>query len=104
MPRGKAGEVYEQTYQEEGPNWKGFILRVELREGKYAGAAVIPQTLQQPYFQTFIDGPNVDGADKHYFVTFSHGSRLDPKLKNAIMEAIPRTRLRKEPAPVRGER
>jgi hypothetical protein len=60
--RGKAGEVYERTYQQEGPNWKGFLLRVELHEGKYAGAAVIPQTLQGPYFQTFIDGPNVEGG------------------------------------------
>jgi hypothetical protein len=91
--RGKAGEAYEKTYQEEGPKWKGFILRVELREGKYEGAAVIPQTLQGPYYPTFIDAANV--GTKHHFVSFAYGARLDPELKKAIMEVIPKTQFKK---------
>ena len=87
--RGKAGEPFPDTYQEEGPNWKGFILRVTLREGKYQGAAAVPQALQEPYFTTYIDATAAEKNDKHYVILFSYGSRLDKDLKKAISEAIP---------------
>ena len=88
----KTGEVSPQTYQREGPNVKGFILGIALQDGKYEGAAMVPQTLQGPYFPTFIDAPATDDGKKHYQVHFSYGSRLDPGLKKAIFEAIPKTR------------
>jgi len=88
----KTGEVSPQTYQQEGPNFKGFILGIALQDGKYEGAAMVPQTLQGPYFPTFIDAPATDDGKKHYQVHFSYGSRLDPGLKKAIFEAIPKTR------------
>jgi hypothetical protein len=90
--RSKSGEVSRDTYSQEGPNFKGFILRVAVHEGKYQGAAVVPQTLQEPYFATFIDAPAVEKENKHYVIGFSYGSRIDPDLKNAIFEAIPTTR------------
>lgn len=83
--------MFEKTYQDEGPKFKGFILRVELRDGEYGGAAGVPQTLQGPYYSTFIDASNVDKNNKHYFVSFAYGGRLDPELKKAIMDAIPKT-------------
>ena len=88
--RSKTGEISPQTHQQEGPNFKGFLLRVSVRDGKYAGAAVVPQTLQGPYFPTYIDASPVEKQDKHYFVSFAYGSRLDSDLKKAIFEAIPR--------------
>jgi hypothetical protein len=91
--RAKTGEVYEKTHQEEGPNFKGFILRVELREGKYDGGAVVPATLQGPYYPTFIDGANLNG--KHHWVSFSYGGRLNSELKMAIMGVNPRTQFKK---------
>jgi hypothetical protein len=93
----KTGEVYPQTFQKEGPNFKGFILTVSLQEGRYEGAAVVPQTLQGPYFPTYIDGPATDDGRKHYWVTFSYGSRLDAKTKNAILNSIPKTKLHASP-------
>ena len=90
--RAKTGEISPQTYQQEGPSFKGFILRVALEDGQYGGAAMVPQTLQEPYFAIFLDAPVTDDGKKHYQVHFSYGSRLDPELKKAILEAIPRTR------------
>jgi hypothetical protein len=90
--KSKTGEVYPQTYPTEGPNFRGFILTVSLENGPYEGAAVIPQTLQGPYFPTFIDGPAAEDGRKHYWVTFSYGSRLDEKTRSAIFEAIPKTK------------
>ncbi|MBC8467845.1 MAG: hypothetical protein H8D56_00120 [Planctomycetes bacterium] len=90
--RSKTGEVSPRTYQKEGPGFRGFMLRISLNDGKYGGAACVPQTIQGPYFPTFLDAPSTDGGKKHYQVHFSYGGRLDPKLKKAILEAIPRTR------------
>ena len=87
--RGKAGEPFPDTYQEEGPNWKGFILHVTLREGKYQGAAAVPQALQEPYFTRYIDAKAAEKNDKHYFISFSYGSRLDNNLKEEVFKAIP---------------
>jgi hypothetical protein len=89
--RWKTGEVDPKTFQQDGPNFKGFMLSLELRDGKYDGAMVMPQTLQEPYFPTFIDAPSVE-KNKYYLIRFSYGSRLDPDLKKAIFEAIPAIR------------
>jgi len=94
----KTGEVYPQTHQQEGPNFRGFVLTVALHDGKYEGAADVPQTLQGPYFPTFIDAPSVEGGKKHYQVHFSYGSRLDPELKRAIFEAVPKTKFERSAA------
>jgi hypothetical protein len=90
--KSKTGEVFPQTYQEEGPNFRGFLLNVSLKEGAYEGAAVVPQTLQGPYFPTFIDAPRTDDGVHHYWVRFSFGRRLDPKLRDAIFDAIPKSK------------
>jgi len=93
----KTGEVSKQTYQQEGPGFEGFTLGVSLEDGKYAGAADVPQTVQGPYFPTFLDAPATDGGKKHYLVQFSYGTRLNPALKKAIFEAIPKSRLQQSP-------
>lgn len=98
--RSKTGEVYPQTYQQEGPNFKGFMLSVSLQEGKYGGAAVVPQTLQGPYFPTFLDAVSVEDGKKYYMVHFSYGSRLDPELMKSLFEVLPKTRF---PQPEGGE-
>lgn len=90
--RSKTGEIFARTYEEEGPNFKGFLLRIAVESGPYLGAAAIPQTLQGPYYRTLIDGPaTADGAG-HYRVNFAYGSRLDADLKQALLETIPQTR------------
>ena len=88
------GEMLPQTRQEEGPNFKGFVLTVRTESGRYEGQSWIPQELHGPYFKTFIDGPPTDDGKDHYWITFSYGSRLDPKLKQAILNALPKARLK----------
>lgn len=86
------GEISRDTHQVEGPNFKGFLLRVSLQDGAYNGQADVPQTLKEPYFQTYIDAPATPDKKHYHWVSFSYGGRLDPKLKQAIFEAIPRTK------------
>jgi hypothetical protein len=90
--RSKTGEVSPDLDRVEGPNFKGFMLRVSLGKGKYEGAAQVPQTLKEPYYSVFIDAPPTADRMNHYQVSFSYGSRLDPDLKKAIFEMIPKTR------------
>lgn len=90
--RSKTGEIFSRTHEEEGPNFKGFLLRISMHEGPYQGAAAVPQTLQGPYYSTFIDAPATENGNGYYWVSFAYGSRLDAGLKQAILEAIPRTR------------
>ena len=93
--RSKTGEVYPQTYQQEGPNFKGFMLTISLQSGKYGGAAVVPQTLSGPYFPTFLDAVPTEDGKKYYQIHFSYGSQLAPELKKAIFETIPKTKFPK---------
>ncbi|HEY7310080.1 MAG TPA: hypothetical protein VH643_12030 [Gemmataceae bacterium] len=99
--RSKSGEFFPETHRQEGPNFKGFILHVEVHDGRYQGAAVVPQTLQGPYFPTFLDAPAFEKGNQHYLVKFSYGSRIDPDLKKAIFEAIPKTRFERGAKPDR---
>lgn len=94
--RNMDGQVHRETHEEEGPNYKGFVLRVSLHEGSFAGQqAVVPQTLQGPYYPTFIDAVSTPEGKKYHRVSFAYGSRLDPKLKQVILETIPKTKLAK---------
>jgi hypothetical protein len=87
--KAKNGEVSKETHQREGPNFKGFLLQVGLREGKYEGAAATPQTLREPYFPVFIDArPTADGSG-HYSISFAYGSRFNQKAHAAIQAALP---------------
>lgn len=88
--RQKDGEILTETHQQEGPNFKGFLLGVSVEKGPYGGQAVVPQELHGPYFASFIDGPATEDGKNHYWIVFSYGSRLDPRLKQAIFAALPR--------------
>lgn len=86
------GVFQRKTHEQEGPNSKGFLLEVSLEDGQYGGQAGVPQTLREPYWQRFIDAPSTDDGKKHYRINFSYGSSLDPKLKQAIFDAIPKSK------------
>ncbi|MGY8770297.1 MAG: hypothetical protein ACKVH8_17915 [Pirellulales bacterium] len=85
------GEVYKKTDQREGPNFKGFILSLSTQEGVYHGQAVVPQTLNQRYWSTFIDGPTTEDGKHHLMINFSFGSRLDKEFKEAVFKALPKS-------------
>jgi hypothetical protein len=92
--RAKTGAVSENTYQKEGPNYKGFLLTVTWQHGAPVTQAQTPQTLEGPYFPTFINDPATEDGRNHYWVAFSYGKRLDLELKAAILEALPKARFK----------
>jgi hypothetical protein len=88
--RSMTGEVSKETRQEEGPNFRGFVLSVSLQNGRYEGQAMVPQALKEPYFETYIDAVPTEDAKGHFWIRFSYGSRTDSKLKEAIFAALPK--------------
>ena len=90
--RWKTGEIQEKTAQVEGPNFKGFILSVSVQDGKYGGQAAVPQTLREPYWQTYLDCPPTEDGKGHYAIKFSFGSRLDKDFMKAVFDALPKSR------------
>lgn len=97
----KTGEVSEKTYQKEGPNYKGFLLTVTWQHGAPVTQAETPQTLEGPYFPTFIDDPATEDGQNHYWVALSYGKRIDKKLKSEILEALPKARFKDDERPNR---
>ncbi len=96
----KTGEISKKTHQQEGPNYKGFLLRVSLEEGgPFQGQAMVPQTLHQLYWETYIDRPPAKDGNAYYNVSFSYGSRIDKDLKQLIFSTIPRTERKLTPRP-----
>ena len=87
--RAMTGEVSKETYQEEGPNFKGFVLSVSL-QGSNEVQALVPQELKEPYFVTYINLVPTENAKGYFWIKFSYGSRTDTKLKEAIFAALPR--------------
>jgi len=83
------GEILTNTFQEEGPNYKGFILNVEVEKGPYMGQAFGAQEHRGPYYPTFITFPRTEDGTNHYWITFAYGGGLDPKLKQAVFDALP---------------
>ncbi len=87
--RGMGGEVYERTLQMEGPNFRGFLISIDRREGVGRGyQSMAPLTSRHPYWDTYHDRPATEDGKDHYFVLFSYGSRLDGKFKAALLDAI----------------
>jgi len=89
---GMTGEIRETTNQLSGPNYKGFILRISTRDGEYQGQAVTPQTLRNPYWQTFMDRSLTEDGKGHYSINFSYGSRLDRQFKEELFKVLPNSR------------
>lgn len=88
----KSGEILPETYQEEGPNFKGFVLTVRFEKGRYAGAVRGSPDLPGPYYLTFFDHPPTEDGKGYYRIHFAFGSRLDRELKQAIHDALPKSR------------
>ena len=90
--RSMTGEVSPTTHVTEGPNYKGFMLRIGLHDGPYQGQAVVPQQLNELYWATFLDAAPIPGHNQHLMTGFSVGSRLNEEFKKAVLNALPKSR------------
>ena len=81
---GKTGKPPKEVREVVGPDADGCRIKVYLQEGRYAGAAAIPQNLRRPHWTTFINAYPVAGGRQHLFLSFSSGARTDPELLEKV--------------------
>lgn len=89
----KTGKILKETDQVEGPNYEGFMISISVQDGKYEGAAMVPQTLNRRYWQEYIDRPPTEDGKGHYVINFSFGSRLNREFMKTVFEALPQSRM-----------
>lgn len=73
----KLGRHSEKAHEDVGPMYDGLIVQVTVQDGRYAGAAVIPQDLQEPYWKAFVNAYPILKGKQHLHVNISYGSRTD---------------------------
>lgn len=60
----KTGE-WQEAREVKGPKQKGILGSVELRKGRYHGAALLPQTFDSHYYSDMVSAPYSKACDSH---------------------------------------
>jgi hypothetical protein len=85
---GMDGGISKRLVEEIGPEADGYSLDVSVERGKYAGQAVVPQDLREPYWTTFVDADAYNASGDHLKVTLSYGVRTNRSLLHQIKAVI----------------
>ena len=67
----KTGE-WQDPWEERGPKKGGILGDIELRDGQYIGAAVVPQTFDRKYYSILLLAPYSQKFDCHLYVHIYH--------------------------------
>ncbi|MCA9259539.1 MAG: hypothetical protein KDA61_10090 [Planctomycetales bacterium] len=78
-----SGQRSEKPHDTTGPSYLGFLLRIHLQEAGVVNQAMTPQTLREPYWQTYLDVWPLDSSNQA-LAAFSYGSRLDAEVKQRL--------------------
>ena len=73
--RSKTGEVSTNVFDEVGPSWKGFVLRVYVQPKGEVNQAKTPQTIREPYWLTDLDVTAIGATGKQIYWALSCGGR-----------------------------
>ena len=63
----KTGQ-WQDPWEERGPKINGIYGDIEIREGRWQGAAVVPQSFDKRYFTMLLMAPYSDRLDAHLVV------------------------------------
>jgi hypothetical protein len=63
----KTGE-WQDPWEERGPKKGGILGTIELRDGEYTGAAMVPQTFDRLYYSIILMAPYSKKHDCHLYV------------------------------------
>jgi hypothetical protein len=84
----KTGAFSEELREEEGPDLRGFLLRVHAQDKGTVNQAEVPQTIRRPYWHTDLDVTAVAGTDRQLYWALSYVAGTDRGLLKKIGEAI----------------
>ena len=86
--RSMTGEWSAEATDQTGPSYRGFILRVSLQRLGEVNQATTPQTLQEPYWRTYLDVTPVAGTSWQIYWSLSYGSRIDEPLLALLKKTL----------------
>lgn len=87
-PRNKAGRLGRELVDEEGPGDEGFLLRVHVQAKGEQNQAVVPQTLQTPYWKTYLNVYPIEDSDHQIYIALSYRGLTDKRLIRRIQRVI----------------
>ena len=64
----RAGNEWQDASEEPGPQPGGIYGDIELRQGKYGGAARVPQDFNERYFTLYHAAPYSKKLDRHLYI------------------------------------
>ena len=85
---GKIGEIREETYEQIGPNYNGFILSIALVPGIYQGSLVPNQELQRPYWNTYFTAVHTLDQKNYFYLSHSYGNRIKKEFRDKIKKTF----------------
>jgi len=82
------GERSEKAIEMDGPDYRGFILRLFLEPAGTINQAETPQTLIEPYWKTYLDVSIIKDTDKQFYWSLSYGNRTSKALIDSLIKAV----------------
>ena len=83
----KTGE-WQDPWETRGPKPGGILCDITLQEGRYMGAAIVPQTFDKRYFSVLLMAPYSAKHDRHLNVHLSCPGNVKPEFLNEFTQLV----------------
>ena len=83
----KTGE-WQDPWETRGPKPGGILCDITLQEGRYQGAAVVPQTFDKRYFKVLLMAPYSAKHDSHLIVHLSYPGNVSGEFLKEFTELV----------------
>ena len=87
-PEGKGGQVAAEAHKEIGPSTDGFMLTLTRLNEPQMRQAEVPQILDGPYWDCFINDSFDPATKQGVSVEFSFGAALKPEFKAGLLKLV----------------
>lgn len=85
----KAGHLGKELVPTEGPDDEGILLlRIHVQSKGEVNQAVVPQTIQEPYWSTLLNVHPVADSQKQIYVAMSSRGRTDKELVKSVIKLL----------------
>ncbi len=83
----KTGE-WQEAREIKGPNRRGILCHIGLVEGKYNGAAMLPQTFNDRYFETLVMAVARPDESAYLYIHLSYPHLVDARFQQEFHETL----------------
>ena len=83
----KTGE-WQDPWETRGPKSGGILCDIQMREGKYEGAAVVPQTFDKRYFSLLVMAPYSQRHNAYLYVHLSYPGNVREDFLKQFAELV----------------